>query len=190
MPWPPRTPVSASSGVAPLLDVVVGLGSNLGDRAALLELGAARLREMGSLIALSSVYETAPVGPPQPHFLNAAARLLTESAPSEVLRAVLEIERSAGRERRERWGARTLDLDLLWIRGRPVDEAGLSVPHPRLCERPFALLPLLDVAPEAFDPLTGQSYAQLLPGLDCSGVRRLLGHEFRWSTSLSTTLTR
>jgi 2-amino-4-hydroxy-6-hydroxymethyldihydropteridine diphosphokinase len=151
----------------------------------LLALGAARLLEIGSVVALSSVYETAPVGPPQPHYLNAAARLLTRHSPLEVLRAVLEIERTAGRERRERWGPRTLDLDLLWIRGRQVDEAGLSVPHPRLCQRAFALLPLLDVAPDAADPLTGQPYARLLPALDCSGVRRLLEGEFRWSTPLS-----
>lgn len=182
MAWPPGTPAFSPHEAAPPLDVVVGLGSNLGDRAALLELGAAHLREMGSLVALSSVYETAPVGPPQPHFLNAAARLLTERSAREVLRAVLEIERTAGRERRERWGPRTLDLDLLWIRGRHVDEAELCVPHPRLCERAFALLPLLDVAPDAADPLTGQPYAQLLPRLDCSGVRRLLEWEFRWST--------
>lgn len=166
--------------------MVVGLGSNLGDRSALLELGVARLREIGRVVGLSSMYETAPIGPPQPHFLNAAVRLLTERSPLELLVVVLEIERGAGRERRERWGPRTLDLDLLWFSGRYVDEAGLTVPHACLVERAFALLPLLDVAPEAADPRTGQPYAALASALDCSGVRRLDSTEFRWSTPDST----
>lgn len=182
----PGTPISPPVSSATLVDVVVGLGSNLGARSALLELGAARLSKIGSIVGLSSVYETAPVGPPQPHFLNAAVRLLCELAPNQLLAAVLEIERLAGRERRERWGPRTLDLDLLWIRGRWVEEAGLSVPHARLLERPFALLPLLDVAPDAADPRTGAPYAAIVPTLDCAGVRRLSSDEFRWSPHASS----
>jgi 2-amino-4-hydroxy-6-hydroxymethyldihydropteridine diphosphokinase len=178
-------PISPPAGPATPLDVVVGLGSNLGERAALLELGAARLGEIGSIVGLSSVYETAPVGPPQPHFLNAAVRLWSERSPSELLAALLDIERLAGRERRARWGPRTLDLDLLWIRGRCVDEAGLSVPHARLHERPFALLPLLDVAPDAADPRTGERYSAIALTLDCAGARRLTSEEFRWSSHVS-----
>jgi 2-amino-4-hydroxy-6-hydroxymethyldihydropteridine diphosphokinase len=161
--------------------VVIGLGSNLGDRAAWLQFATDYLQEIGTIVGLSSVYETAPIGPPQPHYLNAAARLLSERSPAELLVVALEIERSAGRERRERWGPRTLDLDLLWIEGRCVDEAGLTVPHPRLVERPFALLPLLDVAPDAADPRTGQRYAAIAAALDHSGVRRLDAAEFTWS---------
>jgi 2-amino-4-hydroxy-6-hydroxymethyldihydropteridine diphosphokinase len=178
---PSATPISPATGSPAPLDVVVGLGSNLGARAALLELAVARLSKMGSLVGLSSVYETAPVGPPQPHFLNAAVRLLSELSPSELLTMMLEIERLAGRERRERWGPRTLDLDLLWIRGRCVEEPGLVVPHARLHERPFALLPLLDVAPDAADPRTGAPYAAIALSLDCAGVRQLSPDEFSWT---------
>ena len=177
----PGTPISPVAGSAVPLDVVVGLGSNLGARSDLLELGVAGLAKIGSVVGLSSVYETAPVGPPQPHFLNAAARLASELSPNELLAALLEIERLAGRERRERWGPRTLDLDLLWIRGRSIEEPGLSIPHARLHERPFALLPLLDVAPDAADPRTGAPYAAIALTLDCAGVRRLSSDEFRWS---------
>lgn len=180
MAWPPRFEAPVPLDLGSSLDVVLGLGSNLGDRAAQLEFAVARLAEITTIVAVSSLYETAPVGPPQPHFLNAAVRLSTACAASELLTAALEIERLAGRERRERWGPRTLDLDLLWIRGRCVDAEELTVPHPRLQERPFALLPLLEVAPDAADPRTGARYAALAAALDCSGVRRLSANEFRW----------
>ncbi|HWA71819.1 MAG TPA: 2-amino-4-hydroxy-6-hydroxymethyldihydropteridine diphosphokinase [Polyangiaceae bacterium] len=180
MAWPPRfeAPVPADQG-APL-DLVLGLGSNLGDRVARLDFAVARLSEIATIVAVSSLYETAPVGPPQPHFLNAAVRLAWPRAAHELLSATLEIERLAGRERRERWGPRTLDLDLLWIRGRCVDAEKLTVPHPRLHERPFALLPLLEVAPDAADPRTGALYATIAAALDRSGVRQLATNEFRW----------
>lgn len=177
MAWPPRIETAVPADQGSSLDLVLGLGSNLGDRAAKLELAVLRLAETANIVALSSLYETAPVGPPQPHFLNAAVRLSTSLSPAQILSWALEIERSAGRERRERWGPRTLDLDLLWIRGRWVQEAELTIPHPRLHERPFALLPLLEVAPDAADPRTGTRYATLLAELDCSGVRRLSAHE-------------
>jgi 2-amino-4-hydroxy-6-hydroxymethyldihydropteridine diphosphokinase len=180
MAWPPRFEAPFLGGPGAPLDAVLGLGSNLGDRAARLEFAVARLSEIATIVALSSLYETAPVGPPQPHFLNAAVRLSSPQGAPELLAAALEIERLAGRERRERWGPRTLDLDLLWIRGRCVDAEQLTVPHPRLHERPFALLPLLEVAPDAADPRTGARYAAIVGALDCSGVRRLPANEFRW----------
>ena len=155
------------------IDAVVGLGSNLGDRRALLEQA---LRELGSrarVLAVSSLYETLPIGPDQPLFLNAAARLTTRERPERLLEQLLEIERAAGRVRVERWGPRTLDLDLLWIDGLVVDVPGLAVPHRELLGRPFALMPLLDVAPLATDPRTGVGYAEVLRGLDRSGVVRL-----------------
>jgi len=131
--------------------VVVGLGSNLGDRLATLRETAQRIAaEITPVVAASWVYETAPVGPPQPHYLNAA--LLLHWSP-ETLPALLEklqsIEASLGRVRRERWGARTIDLDILWAENAAVDLPGLTVPHPRVHERAFAILPLLDVAPDA-----------------------------------------
>lgn len=153
------------------LDAVIALGSNLGDRVATLQRAVGALAGLGRLVATSFVYETAPVGPPQPDFLNAAVRLLVQSSPLELLAALMEIERAAGRERRERWGPRTLDLDILWIRGLSLETTKLTVPHAELRVRPFALVPLLDVAPEATDPRTGVSYAAVLATLDSSSVR-------------------
>jgi 2-amino-4-hydroxy-6-hydroxymethyldihydropteridine diphosphokinase len=145
---------------------VIGLGSNLGDRRANIDLAIARLREepLIRVLGRSPVYETPPAGgPPQGDYLNAAVLLVTSLTARAVLDRTLSIERGLGRNRSEevRWGPRTIDLDLLWIEGEVVDEEGLAVPHPRLHERPFALRPLLDVAPDAVDPRTGQPFASL-----------------------------
>ncbi len=129
---------------------IVGIGSNLGSREAFARM-AARVLEAHpriELVALSSRYLTPPVGPPQPAFVNAAVRLRTTLSPAALLAELLRVEASLGRVRRERWGPRTLDLDLLWWSGGIVEEPNLRVPHPRLRERGFALGPLLEVAPE------------------------------------------
>jgi len=137
---------------------VVGMGSNLGDR--LENLRAAR-RWIGRMTAgpvlCSRVYETAPIGPPQPSFLNAAVLFDEERHPRELLKGLLAIERELGRVRIERWGPRIVDLDILWIEGVTCDEPGLRVPHASLLDRAFALRPLLDLAPDALDPRTGSS---------------------------------
>jgi 2-amino-4-hydroxy-6-hydroxymethyldihydropteridine diphosphokinase len=154
----------------------VGLGSNLGDRAAYLLLGLSahsRLPET-RLLRLSPVYETDPVGPPQPPYLNMVTELETALSPKGLLAEMLGIEKALGRERRERWGPRTLDLDLLLYGDLVLEEAGLSVPHPRLHERAFVLVPLLDLLPEGRHPLLGQSFAELLASLDASSVRPLV----------------
>ncbi len=154
----------------------VGLGSNLGDRAAHLLLGLSALSRLPKthLLRLSPVYETEPVGPPQPPYLNMVAELETELSPTGLLAEMLRIEKALGRERRERWGPRTLDLDLLLYGDLVLEEAGLSVPHPRLHERAFVLVPLLDLLPEGRHPLLGQSFAELLASLDASSVRPLV----------------
>jgi 2-amino-4-hydroxy-6-hydroxymethyldihydropteridine diphosphokinase len=154
----------------------VGLGSNLGDRAAYLLLGLSALSRLPKthLLRLSPVYETDPVGPPQPPYLNMVAELETELSPKGLLAEMLRIEKALGRERRERWGPRTLDLDLLLYGDLVLEEAGLSVPHPRLHERAFVLVPLLDLLPEGRHPLWGQSFAELLASLDASSVRPLV----------------
>lgn len=100
------------------------------------------------VVRLSSRYVTAPIGPAQADFVNAAARVRTELAPGALLAELLAVEASLGRVRAERWGPRTIDLDLLWWEGGAAREPGLELPHPRLCERAFALAPLLEVAPE------------------------------------------
>jgi len=131
----------------------VGLGSNLGEREATLSEALARLGALEGIdvVAVSSFRETDPVGVlDQPQFANAAAALETSLTPRELLDSLLEVERSLGRDRsrEERWGPRTIDLDLLLYGNEVVDEPGLEVPHPRLAERPFVLEPLLELDPE------------------------------------------
>src|SRR4051812_23579136 len=115
----------------PVVDVVVGLGGNLGDRETTLAAAVSDLGALGTVLAVSALYETAPVGPPQPAYLNAAARVETPLSPRALLDSLLAIERRHGRERREKWGSRTLDLDILWIVGAVVSEGDLVVPHAR-----------------------------------------------------------
>lgn len=129
----------------------VGLGANLGDREGTLRRAVEGLREADGVevLAASELHETDPVGViDQPRFLNGAVALRTELAPRELLELLLEIERGLGRVRDgERWGPRTIDLDLLVYEDVVLDEPGLRVPHPRLHERRFALEPLAELDP-------------------------------------------
>ena len=137
--------------------VVLGLGSNLGDRQRHLEGAVEAFNQSPAFADLkrSHVRETAPQGgPPQPPYLNAAIVVRTALDARSILEFALRIERQLGRVRPDavRWGPRIIDIDLLWIENEIVSEPGLEVPHPRLRERAFALEPLLDVAPDAFGP--------------------------------------
>jgi len=156
------------------MDVVVGLGGNLGDRRAVLSSAVTALRLVGSVTGVSRLYETPPFGPPQPAYLNAAVRVNVALAPLAFLEELLEIERRHGRVRLEKWGPRTLDLDILWISQRAVAELALTVPHPRLHERLFALLPLLDVAPEATHPETGEPFRAWVAALPADEAIRVV----------------
>lgn len=141
----------------------VGLGANLGDREATIR---AALAALPGVVGVSTLRETEPVGVvDQPPFLNGAAALETELGPRELLDVLLAVERDLGRERRERWGPRTIDLDLLLYGDETIDEPGLTVPHPRLHERRFALEPLLELAPDLVVPARGR-VANLLAELD------------------------
>jgi len=117
------------------------------------------------------VYETDPVGPPQPPYLNLVVEVDTGLPPQRLLEALLEIERALGRERKERWGPRTIDLDLLLYGDWVLEEEGLEVPHPRLHQRAFVLVPLADLIPEGRHPVLGRTFAELLALLDRKGVR-------------------
>lgn len=140
----------------------VGLGANLGDREATIRAAVAAL---SGVVGVSQLRETDPVGVvDQPPFLNGAVALETGLSPRELLDALLAVERDLGRERRERWGPRTIDLDLLLYGDETIDEPGLTVPHPRLHERRFALEPLLDLDPELAIPGRGR-VVDLLAGL-------------------------
>lgn len=157
--------------------VVIGVGANLGDRLATIAAAVQRLSQLPGVTSVhrSALFETEPVGgPPQPPFLNGAVlvELVSPVAPATIVEWLLAIERDLGRVRGPvRNAPRTLDLDLLWTDGPPSDEPSAIVPHPRLHERPFALAPLVDVAPDARDP-AGVLYAVHLQGLDRSGIRR------------------
>jgi 2-amino-4-hydroxy-6-hydroxymethyldihydropteridine diphosphokinase len=155
---------------------VIGLGSNLGDRAATIAEAIERLRADADVrvLARSSTYESPPAGgPPQGDYLNAAVLIETSLPGRAILERALAIERSLGRVRPDPvvWGPRTIDLDLLWIEGEVIDEPSLTVPHPRLTTRAFALRPLLDVAPDARDPRTGEPLASA-PGASAP-IRRV-----------------
>jgi 2-amino-4-hydroxy-6-hydroxymethyldihydropteridine diphosphokinase len=126
----------------------IGLGSNLGDRLDHLRRALASLQARGIEVrAVSSVYETDPVGPPQGDYLNAAAEISTHLSAAELLRVLKESETEAGRQRRERWGPREIDLDLLLYGDETIDECGVTVPHPELTHRAFVLVPLIEIAP-------------------------------------------
>jgi 2-amino-4-hydroxy-6-hydroxymethyldihydropteridine diphosphokinase len=137
----------------------VGLGSNLGDRRATLESALARLRPRRA----SAIVETDPWGrADQPAFLNAVAELETEQAPEELLGSLLALVREHGRVRRERWGPRTLDLDLLLYGDRIVRTPALEIPHPRLAERRFVLEGLAELCPDLVVPGLGRTVRDLL----------------------------
>lgn len=133
----------------------LGLGSNLGDRLNHLRGAVALLGQRGARPVRSSrVYETDPVGgPPQPEYLNAVLEIATELAPRELLAACQGVEADLGRVRDERWGPRIVDIDVLTYGDRRIDEPGLQVPHPRMHERAFVLVPLLELV--ADPPLPG-----------------------------------
>jgi 2-amino-4-hydroxy-6-hydroxymethyldihydropteridine diphosphokinase len=139
--------------------VVVGIGANVGDRIATMRAALERLARVAKVERVSRVYETAPVGgPPQPDYLNAAALVSFEGDAEALLDALLAIEHDLGRTRRadQKNAPRTIDLDVLWINGVALATDRLVVPHPRLRERAFALVPLLDVVPDAIDPRSGE----------------------------------
>jgi len=152
----------------------IGLGSNLGSRESNLTSAIAALSELGDLVAASRFYETAPVGgPDQGAYLNAAVAIETNLAPRALLDECLRIELEHGRKRRQRWGPRTLDLDILLYGNNTIDEDGLKVPHPRMYERRFVLEPLLAVWPGATMP-DGTAVADFLPSVADQEVREIV----------------
>ena len=144
----------------------IGLGSNQGDRLANLESAIALLRQQVQVTGLSPIYETEPVGfAEQSWFLNAVAEVDTALAPQALFAVLQEIESCLGKATPFPNGPRTIDLDLLLYDSELLAEPALTVPHPRLHERRFVLMPLADVAPDAVHPLSKHSIASLLASL-------------------------
>ncbi|WP_019012161.1 2-amino-4-hydroxy-6-hydroxymethyldihydropteridine diphosphokinase [Deinococcus aquatilis] len=150
----------------------IALGANLGDPQTTLRWARAELARLGAVTAVSALYRTAPVGGPagQPDYLNAALSLRTQLGAPDLLAALHDIEARAGRERRERWEARTLDLDLILYGDLVIHTPALTLPHPRAWERAFVLAPLADLGPQRRHPETGQTVAAALVRLEQSGV--------------------
>jgi 2-amino-4-hydroxy-6-hydroxymethyldihydropteridine diphosphokinase len=150
----------------------IGMGGNVASWAGMPEatLAAAvqRLESLGRVVCRSSLYSTEPVGfAEQPRFVNAVLALETDLEPRELLNRLLAIELEFGRDRLAGFanGPRTLDLDILLFGELEIAEPGLDIPHPRLAERAFALIPLNEIAPEAIGPRGGKTVAQLLDNL-------------------------
>ena len=158
----------------PVRQAVLALGSNLGDRRDILQGGAdavAGLPEV-RVTAASPVYETVPVGgPPQPDYLNAVLLVATSLPPAVLLGRLHEIEAAFDRVRLVRWGPRTLDLDLIAYDDVSIQKPELTLPHPRLFERAFVLVPLSEIAPDRL--IAGRSIKAALAGLKTEGIERL-----------------
>lgn len=154
----------------------IALGSNLGESQQNLEQAISQLNQSPEITVndVSSWYETVPVGPAQPNYLNGCALLTTSLPPHPLLDTLLRIETQFGRVRQERWGARTLDLDLLLYEDIVLDTPRLQLPHPRMRERAFVLVPLEEIAPNWVDPITGSAIAHLKDTVDCSGILQQL----------------
>lgn len=155
--------------------VWLALGSNLGDRQAYLDAAVAALRQVTGIevLRISSVVETpallsSPGAPAQPAYLNCVVELRCTLSPRELFEAVRAIEQNQGRERRERWSARTLDIDLILFGTQVIDEPDLKVPHPEMTRRAFVLGPLRELDPARVHPPSGLTVEQLWNQLPAS----------------------
>lgn len=150
----------------------IALGSNLGESQQILIASLKRLSEYPEIrhICHSRWYETLPVGPPQPNYLNGCAILETTLSPPLLMARLLEIEEQFGRVRSQPWGARKLDLDLLLYDQWQLDLPNLTIPHPRMRDRAFVLIPLADIAPDWIDPVSQQTILALSQKVDSLGI--------------------
>ncbi len=152
------------------MHVLVGLGGNLGDPPTAFHRALVTLHRRHPVVACSSLYRTEPVGPPQPRYWNMSVVVESKAPLRQLLDECLAIEAAAGRQRRVHWGARTLDLDLLLCNGMVVRGDSLTVPHPELHRRAFALVPSAELVPGWIHPLLGESIASLAGRIGSDGV--------------------
>lgn len=158
----------------------IALGSNLGHRQSNVAEGAMRVDALPrtSVTAISSLYETKPVGKTdQPRFVNAVIEVETNLDASDLMTHLLRIEQEMGRVREEINGPRVIDLDLLLLGGQVIESAHVTIPHPRMGERHFVLVPLLEVAPDVIDPATGKAWREALDTLPPTDWGEVLADE-------------
>jgi 2-amino-4-hydroxy-6-hydroxymethyldihydropteridine diphosphokinase len=153
----------------------IALGSNLGTSLETLEAAMTTLAKTPGILvkARSHWYQTKAVGPPQPDYLNGCAILQTTQPPLVLLNTLLKVEQQFGRVRQGRNAPRTLDLDLLLFDDIVLNEPELKIPHPRMVERAFVLVPLAEIAPDWIEPISGKAIAELAKAVDWSGVKKL-----------------
>lgn len=157
----------------------IALGSNLGNS---LDTVTNALKSLANipgidLVATSSWYHTKPIGPPQPDYVNGCAVLQVQLQPAELLTLLQGIELQFGRVRTEKWGARTLDLDILLYDDLVMNTANLIIPHPYFTKRAFVLLPLAEIAPNWIEPMSKKAIAQLAKEVDCTGVKLMKNND-------------
>ena len=166
--------------------VFLSLGGNIGDpaRAMADALGMIDAEPSTNVVAVSALYRTPPWGKlDQPDFLNAAAELSTRLEPRAILDLCLEAERRLKRVRNERWGPRLIDIDVLTYGEQTIREAGLDIPHPRMLERSFVLVPLAEIAPDAV--IGGTTLAERVALADTAGIVKVEGPADWWRRSRS-----
>ena len=153
--------------------VYIALGTNLGNRLDNLRAAFGALPPEVSVLAESHVYETPPWGyEDQPAFLNMVVKAETSLKPGALLKYLKQLEVQLGREGNFRWGPRLIDLDILFYDDLIIDTPPLVIPHPRLHERAFVLVPLADVAPDVIHPVLERSVREILAGIDTQGIGR------------------
>lgn len=158
----------------PSTPVYLGLGSNIGDRAANLRTALGSLEPLSRVDAVSSLYESRPLGPQdQPPYYNAVCRIATGLRPAALLRYLKSIEWEIGRRPGPRWGPRPIDLDILLFGAEVVEEPDLVIPHPGLTERAFVLIPLTEIAPDVPHPVYEQPIEALAAAADRSELRQV-----------------
>jgi 2-amino-4-hydroxy-6-hydroxymethyldihydropteridine diphosphokinase len=151
--------------------IYISLGSNLGDRLANLRNAMTNISPKVKAVAQSSIYETEPWGySDQPSFLNQIIKANTDLAPFDLLAFFKEIEVSMGRQETFRFGPRLIDLDILFFDDLVINTPKLTIPHPRIIERAFVLIPLVEIAPDLYHPVIGKTIQQLTTGVDSSSI--------------------